>query len=81
VIENMSIPNSNMCNDKFIDQLVNITHDMIVESPFKCPSKSRSSRRTSDVIVNQEFQPLPTPPLVGYIFLKNIFFVIYLFTP
>ena len=48
----MSIFNSNTHHDKFIDQLVNMTHDVIIGHPYTCMSTSKSHPT-----VNQEFQP------------------------
>lgn len=66
MIENMYMSNPHICHDKFIDQLVNMTHNFITESPYTCISTSKSSSRISDISIVHEFQqPLPKPQSVS----------------
>ncbi|CAF1510713.1 unnamed protein product [Adineta steineri] len=54
MIENMYMSNSNIHNDKFIDQLADITHDFIIKSPYKCMPTSHISSTTK---IDHNFQP------------------------
>ncbi|CAF3633653.1 unnamed protein product [Adineta steineri] len=54
MIENMYMSNSNIHNDKFIDQLADITHDVIIKSPYKCMPTSHISSTTK---IDHKFQP------------------------
>ncbi|UJR30698.1 hypothetical protein I4U23_018218 [Adineta vaga] len=57
IIEKMSITNSNIHNDCFMDQLVNVTYNSIIQSPKPCISTSRLSE------TNINRNPQPSPPL------------------
>jgi len=54
--EKIYMSDSYIHNDKFIDQLVNITHYIIIESFYQCMSISKSSPHMSYIIIHREYQ-------------------------